>query len=176
MGKAAPGSTLQAIILEGKGTARRTRTTTTVGVGAAIAAGVGTAASTRKATAEGTGINAAVGTATKLSADEQRDLDDMASIRNIIRNRKRIKPTSPESKPTRKGKPMARVRPIVCELYPPDGIAPEDVKTWQALRAVRKVYPGASRDVVARAIGRRKDGNTGLRSALMRSAIAPSRH
>lgn len=61
-----------------------------------------------------------------------------------------------EPKHTRKGRQMSRVRPLVRKMFPPDGIAPDDVKTWQAVREVQKKLPDVSRDVIERAIGRRK--------------------
>jgi hypothetical protein len=124
----------------GTGIATRARTTTTTATGVAIVAGAGTAEGTRIATGVGNAVASTTGKATKLSTTEQQLLESKT-----------------QPKPTRKGKQMSRVRPLVCKLYPPNGIPPDHVKTWQVMRAVRKVYPDASRDVIARAIGRRKD-------------------
>jgi len=69
--------------------------------------------------------------------------------------------TEPKIKPTRRGKQTPRLLPVLRELYPPDGIPPDHVKTVTVMQRVLKVYKArgwgeVSRDVVERAIGRRE--------------------
>jgi hypothetical protein len=88
---------------------------------------------------------------------EQRD-----ALLNVLRiptpSAEPRKPVKAKAKPkhTGKSRPMARVRPLVRKMFPPDGIAPDDVKTGDVVRAVQKKFPDIKRDVITRAIGRRK--------------------
>ena len=62
----------------------------------------------------------------------------------------------PKPKLTRRGKQMSRLLPLLRGWYPPDGIPSDDVKTVTIMQRVLKEFE-VSRDVVERAIGRRKD-------------------
>jgi hypothetical protein len=70
-------------------------------------------------------------------------------------------PNPPKPKSTRKGKQMSRLLPVLRDLFPPDGMPPDSVKTVTVMQRVLKTYEvrrwgEVSRDVVERAIGRRK--------------------
>jgi hypothetical protein len=77
---------------------------------------------------------------------------------------KLLKPaTEPKGKPkrTRKGKQMSRLLPVLRDLYPPDGMPPDHVKTVKVVQTVLDEYKArkmgeVSRDVIERAIGRRE--------------------
>jgi hypothetical protein len=66
-----------------------------------------------------------------------------------------------EPKRTRRGKQMSRLWPVLRDLYPPDGMPPDHVKTVKVVQKVLHEYKAremgdVSRDVIERAIGRRK--------------------
>jgi hypothetical protein len=88
--------------------------------------------------------------------------EQRAALLKILRiptpSSKPRKPGKAKAKPkhTGRSRPMARVRPLVRKMFPPDGIAPDDVKTGDAVSAVQKKLPDIKRDVILRAIGRRK--------------------
>jgi hypothetical protein len=76
---------------------------------------------------------------------------------------KLLKPPPTESKPKRirRGKQMSRLLPVLRDLYPPDGMPPDHVKTVKIVQKVLDEYKArkmgeVSRDVIERAIGRRE--------------------